>query len=378
MPATLQGVNETWHEDATTAPTKNRSEGSQDWDADDSAREGPSLAVLASALGLTEAERTLYAHLLEEDLPAHELSARIGIPPKAVTSLLRSLTAKGLVRRLEAGSPRFGVIAPDAALPALLRQREAELENAREAAKRLAQSHARRLVGGQADRDDYVEIVFGNDALKTQIQMLESRARSEICVCTKLPIILFPVEGEEPEEEEEDALRRGVSVRALYEEPFLELPGAANHIREVMSAGEQSRVLPTLPSKLSIFDRSALVVATELTAEGAQLVGVVMHHPELVTTLQALFDLMWQAATPMPQSVGVDRESVDDGSDDETLILCLAAGMKDASIARQLGLSHRTVARRVGRLQDRLRATSRFQAGYRLGLETAQAGSDQK
>lgn len=39
----------------------------------------------------------------------------------------------------------------------------------------------------------------------------------------------------------------------------------------------------------------------------------------------------------------------------------LSAGMTDAAIARTLGVSPRTVARRVGALQDRLGARSRFQ-----------------
>jgi hypothetical protein len=141
-----------------------------------------------------------------------------------------------------------------------------------------------------------------------------------------------------------------------------------------MRIGEEARVLPTLPSKLFIFDRRiALVHATEVTPRGPEIVGVVMRHPELVSTLYELFERMWKAATPIPVTGDISRADPGEEQEpeDEVLVQSLAAGMKDESIARQLGLSHRTVARRVGKLLEREQAASRFQAGYRLGLEAA-------
>jgi DNA-binding NarL/FixJ family response regulator len=57
--------------------------------------------------------------------------------------------------------------------------------------------------------------------------------------------------------------------------------------------------------------------------------------------------------------------------DERRLILeLLMLGTKDESIARQLGISLRTVRRRVAGLMDELGATTRFQAG----LEAARRG----
>jgi sugar-specific transcriptional regulator TrmB len=322
---------------------------------------------------MSAAEQTVYTYLLDDDLAPADVATRLGVSSRAATTLLRSLSEKGLVRRLAGRSPRFGVISPDAALPPLLRQREEELEVAREAARRVAQSYSSRVVPGQTASDDYVEIIFGTDALRTRFEMLQRDASSEICGCTKLPILMTPVGEEAPEEE--GALERGVSVRALYEAAFLELPGGLDDIRESIRIGEKARVLPTLPSKLFIFDRTiALVHATELTPRGPELVGVVMRHPELVATLYELFDRMWEAATPIPTIGDIDRAVPGEVEEvgEEAIIQGLAAGMTDDSIARQFGLSRRTVARRVRALMERERARSRFQAGYRLGLQVGE------
>ena len=48
---------------------------------------------------------------------------------------------------------------------------------------------------------------------------------------------------------------------------------------------------------------------------------------------------------------------------DQTILALLAAGAPDATIARQTGVSQRTVERRVRALMDRLGAGTRFQAG---------------
>lgn len=59
---------------------------------------------------------------------------------------------------------------------------------------------------------------------------------------------------------------------------------------------------------------------------------------------------------PRPALTGLVR-------DRRAILQCLNAGMKDDAIARQLGISERTVRRRVADLAARLGAASRFQIG---------------
>jgi len=88
--------------------------------------------------------------------------------------------------------------------------------------------------------------------------------------------------------------------------------------------------------------------------------------PGLVTLVSELFEQLWLRAAPL------DHPDGDGAVDDRRRILeLLMSGTKDETIARQLGLSLRTVRRRVADLMDELGARTRFQAGveaHRRGL----------
>jgi DNA-binding NarL/FixJ family response regulator len=69
-----------------------------------------------------------------------------------------------------------------------------------------------------------------------------------------------------------------------------------------------------------------------------------------------LFELLWEQGSPLLPEPGA-------APSDRGLLAMLAAGAKDETIARELGISSRTVTRRVGELLDELGARTRFQAG---------------
>ncbi|CAM5651954.1 Helix-turn-helix transcriptional regulator OS=Streptomyces alboniger OX=132473 GN=CP975_28695 PE=4 SV=1 [Streptomyces alboniger] len=81
----------------------------------------------------------------------------------------------------------------------------------------------------------------------------------------------------------------------------------------------------------------------------------------MTEALQKLFEMAWQQATPLGQPAGDGALS----EGERTLIRLLAAGTKDEAVARHLGVSLRTLRRRVSELQERLGAASRFQLGVR-------------
>ena len=77
-----------------------------------------------------------------------------------------------------------------------------------------------------------------------------------------------------------------------------------------------------------------------------------------------LFETLWRLSVPL------HRPEPELGSRpdqpvlrDRQVLLMLAGGATDETIARQLGVSSRTVERRVRALLDRLGAETRFQAG---------------
>src|SRR2546430_2156592 len=80
--------------------------------------------------------------------------------------------------------------------------------------------------------------------------------------------------------------------------------------------------------------------------------------------LVKLFDGLWARALPLHPPGDGQRS----GPLAQRLITLLLSGLTDEAIAHQLGLSHRTVQRRVAALMAELGAHTRFQAGVQAAL----------
>lgn len=95
----------------------------------------------------------------------------------------------------------------------------------------------------------------------------------------------------------------------------------------------------------------------------------------LLDALYMFFEMVWDRATPLlldGSRPGAGPEA--DGTADDLTPL-LAAGLTDEAIARQLGISRRTLQRRIQALMDTLNVRSRYQAGYVSGrTSTARPG----
>ena len=126
-------------------------------------------------------------------------------------------------------------------------------------------------------------------------------------------------------------------------------------------------MLPNVPLTMLIGQSGALVSVAGRGDE--RLEGVVVYPSELCERLRDLFEVFWSMAAPLSATTSV--EDGDLRASSRVLLTCLAAGLTDVSIAQKLGVSQRTVARRVAVLQDRLGARSRFQ----LGVQATRLGS---
>ena len=82
--------------------------------------------------------------------------------------------------------------------------------------------------------------------------------------------------------------------------------------------------------------------------------------PLVVRLYTAYFDLAWKHAVP-----GAGRRGRE-GTGDAKLVELLELGLKDEAIARYLGVSLRTVRRRVAQLMAVNGVDTRFQLGWAL------------
>lgn len=321
--------------------------------------------MLAPA-GLGRAEARLYAVLLHRPGgTADELAAQLHLPVRQVRAILGELASNGLVSRIASHPERYLPVPPDAAIEPLLTRRQEDLQHARELAAELAE-YVRRVALPLGGGQETIELLADRDAVAQRVQQLEQAARTEILSFDRPPYYSTDT-SENPGEIA--GLARGVTYRGVYAHEALDLPGRMDHIRAMMRRGEQARVFSPLPLKLFIFDHHTAFLPVRPLDPELAAGSVLVRTSALLDALHMFFELVWARATPIAlgpsQPVGADRQA-DAPADD--LIPLLAAGLTDEAAARQLGISRRTLQRRIQALMETLDARSRFQAGYQIGL----------
>jgi DNA-binding CsgD family transcriptional regulator len=160
-----------------------------------------------------------------------------------------------------------------------------------------------------------------------------------------------------------DLLRSGRRSRAVYSVEVLRK--APDMLRVRAEAGEQVRVLRHVPTRLAVMGGSAALIAERLDVMDDR--RLVLRHQSMIAALTLMFEGLWEKAMPVPGLTGQPYEQV---GDERLLLDQLAGGAKDEQIARALGLSVRTVRRRIAGLLAVLGAESRFKAG----VEAARRG----
>ncbi|HET6985282.1 MAG TPA: helix-turn-helix domain-containing protein [Kribbella sp.] len=277
---------------------------------------------------------------------AVDLAEVAELPQHEADEVLQRLQANGLVAIQQADEPVFRALPPDVALGTTLLRRQESLEAARKTVAALSEEF--RASASRRDAHHLVEVIVGATALRERLRDLQESAREEILwFCRANPLAMQGADNTE----EYGALSRGVRYRAIYERALLETPGELDTIAEGVSWGEEARALPTLPVRLAIVDRSTAVCPLVRDDESiGEPTAAVISRGQLLDALLALFESHWEQATPV--RLQADDTVVAEGLDDSErfLLSLLVAGVPDKSIASQMGISRRTVQRRLDRL----------------------------
>lgn len=317
---------------------------------------------MLSAAGLSAKEEAAYRLLVRTaGVEPAELAEELGVESEAARRALGSLLAKGLARAVPGEPDRFTAVAPDVALAALLHRRQEEVDRARQAVEQLTGeylAHSRRREAAQL-----IEVITSRTALREQLRLLQDNARHEVVsLCRAGHVAMTSQENIE----ELAALRRGVGYRVLYERALLEEPGMLINLADGIKLGEQARALPTLPVRMIIADGELGVLPLiQHTGGLTQLTAALVRPSSLLDALKALFESLWERATPV--SLTTPGSPLD--SDHLYLLSLLVAGVPDKSIATQLKVSHRTVQRRITHLMEQAGAQTRMQLAWHAARE---------
>ncbi|HEX6148715.1 helix-turn-helix domain-containing protein [Nocardioides sp.] len=321
---------------------------------------------MLGVLGLDELQERAYRHLVQ--LPSGSPEALADTVHAEVAEILHALDeleAKGLVARSVASPDQYVATPPDLALGSLIVDRQQDIRRAQLELNALTELY--RGAASARTHTDVIDVVRGRQAVAQHFAQLQRGARREVCALVKAEVAVVSAAENV---DEEVALSRGVAYRVVLERSAFEQPGYSEMVAESVEHGEQVRVGDSVPLRLLVADRELALLPLISNGTTEPEVGALLVRPSgLLDALVSLFDLVWQEANPIRTSDDGTREVVGDELDDidQQLLTMLRAGLTDQAIVGQLGLSLRTVQRRVHQLMLKARVTTRFQLGLQAG-----------
>lgn len=345
-------------------------------------------ATAATVPGLDSAAVMLYrwAVVHERLTPATlaRAAADTGISPQACLSAVKALTDSCLFRELaddgaEQEPAGWQPVSPQAATAQLLSDRDTALR-AQEEALREQRRHIQLQRDGlaaltpvylQARRHAFpqgtIDHVPDKLAVRSLLSDVIDSCRGEVLV-SKHGGAFPPAALREALPRDLALLGRGIRMRSLYQHATRFDQATRLHAEQLIGAGAEIRTLPEVLPQMIIVDGTLALLPAR--SGGALLI----REPDLLAYLLDVFERDWENAAPFatgPQAAHDVSKTMK-----QSILVLLAKGLKDESIARRLGISLRTCRRHVSELLEGLGAHSRFQAGViaeRQGL-TAHPG----
>lgn len=324
---------------------------------------------MLEVLGLEAVSELIYREMLHHpDWGVTELVEGTGLSEAEVRRALDQLGALTLLRASREAPGTLRPVSPEIGLALLVSRQEAELARRREqiAASQAAVAALLAEVTASPARatDPVAGRVVGLDAIQSRLEALAGAAQTEC-------LAVVPGAGQRRETLEASReldgalLRRGVRMKTLAQDSMRNSPHSVAYSRWMIEGGAQIRTAPVLPPRMLIVDRRIAMVPLDPADTGRGAVQVA--EPGVVAALVALFEQSWERAVPLDAPTADLRQRDVPTDAERELLKLMAAGVTDEAAANRLGVSLRTVRRRIADLMERLEATSRFDAGLKAG-----------
>ena len=171
--------------------------------------------------------------------------------------------------------------------------------------------------------------------------------------------------------------KRQLSVRLLCPPCTLMPTRIRSQLSELSRGGVDIRVARRLGFSVAVIDGRFLALGGQHSPQGAAVPRVIIREPALARAVRELLVRVHSGARPIDGFLRY--ESSDKAELMVAILASLSMGSKDASAARDLGLSVRTYRRRVADALSWLEVGSRFEAGVRAAeLGLVKSGADEQ
>lgn len=304
----------------------------------------------------------MYIAMVRTPEPCLASLVKDGFTERQVELGTRALERRELIESL--GEDKWRVRPPDVALRQLATNWETRAQFARAGALELS------AVWRQTRQNSDSRLVSGMRALRSADEVVEAlettwrEANEEFAVIVDDSIgcrrwLLGP-----PRLEDRWVKRDSVSERYLVNASLMDDPEAMVELQRRADAGASVRIAREVPFGLMTIDKQLVVCDSTRYSDDAGGSFVHTGGPG-VAALVSLVETLLAGAAPLSPTNAAGAGSADHPLNprDRRILGLLAVGATDQQIARSLGISTRTVERRVRTIMDAVGAGTRFQAG---------------
>jgi DNA-binding CsgD family transcriptional regulator len=305
-------------------------------------------------LGIDLAAVTVYRKILGSGSVSVAELVDEGMSIDAAERQTGLLEEAGLIAADGSRPNSYIAVPPESGLHILTSKRQGELNRAMVAVQNAYREHRRQA--RPAELDQLVEVVSG-PAILSRLQQAEGLVQSQIRRLDSPPYY----RNRSSNETELAQLAVGIGYRVVYSQASLARENYLDgNVVPCIKAGEQARVLPTVPVKLSLIDDQLALVSLSISEADVNHTLLIVRPSTLFSALVGLFEMCWQSALPILPD-GEVASKIEPA--EERMLGLLSAGMSDDDIVRTLRVSRRTFFRYLERLQGRAGVTTRFQLG---------------
>ncbi|MFE0458107.1 hypothetical protein ACFW1A_02445 [Kitasatospora sp. NPDC058965] len=159
-------------------------------------------------------------------------------------------------------------------------------------------------------------------------------------------------------------LQRGVARRIVYHPSARYSAPTRQYVEQITEAGGEVRTLEEPFTRLFIIDRRVAVIPVKGDTETAAFIS----DEAMIAYLLDSFERLWERSSPFLGATEVPPEVI---SRMRTNILrMMSQGIGHRVIARNLGISERTLARHIADFREEYNSETLFQLGWRMALNS--------
>ena len=248
-------------------------------------------------IGLSDSAAKIYLLLLHKsNCTASEISRITVISRSKTYEYLNRLVNRGMCIEILGSVKKYAATNPTTAFKDMEQKRKLDYEKDRNIISDLSKILLPLYNAPNENTDplDYIQVIREKKSIIKKFETLEQKAEKEILALVKAPLAMNLAEPHNLAEY--SSLKKGISIKTIYNTEDMNIPLLMESIETFEKAGEQVRVVDKfpIPFKMYIFDGRIVMLSLEdRIVSNSNLTALIIEHLDLAKGLKEVFNIYW-------------------------------------------------------------------------------------